>query len=333
MPRRRTRDPRPKTKDQRLRAKAKAKAHSAPTVGVLGLGIMGGAMAANLVRRGFAVVGYDRLPEPRRALTRAGGKVVDSAGAAATVEVVITSLPSSEALLAVAEELSGLKAKGQGLKAKWILETSTLPLATKELARTQLAAAGIALLDCPLSGTGAQARTGDLVVYASGDRAACRRVSPVFEGFARAHYYVGPFGAGSKTKFIANLLVGIHNVASAEAMVLAMKAGLDPALVLKVVAEGVGSSRVLQLRGPMMVKGDYTRATMKLAMWKKDMTIISEFAAAVGCPVPMFSAAVPVYESALATGHGAEDTAAVCAVLERLAKARRRSINLVLLTP
>ena len=188
-----------------------------------------------------------------------------------------------------------------------------------------LDAAGITLLDCPLSGTGAQARVKDLVVYASGPRAACRRVEGVFDGFARAHYYVGPFGAGSKTKFVANLLVAIHNVATAEALVLAMKAGLDPAVTLKVVADGAGSSRILQVRGPLMVRGDYSKPTMKLEIWQKDMRIIAEFARQVGCPTPLFRATAPIYAAALAEGRGAEDSGAVCAVLEKMAQYRRRS--------
>ncbi len=110
-----------------------------------------------------------------------------------------------------------------------VVETSTLPIATKQQARRLLAARAITLLDCPLSGTGAQARTKDLAVYASGPRRAYRRCVPIFEGFSRAHFFLGPFGAGSKMKFLANLLVAIHNVAAAEALVLGMKAGLDPA--------------------------------------------------------------------------------------------------------
>ena len=109
------------------------------------------------------------------------------------------------------------------------------------------------LLDCPISGTGAQARAGDVVVYASGPRKRLSRRRAGPGGFARAHHYVGPFGAGSKMKFVANLLVAIHNVAAAEALVLAMKAGLDPAMTLKIVADGAGGSRMLQVRGPMMV--------------------------------------------------------------------------------
>src|SRR5207249_10107755 len=136
----------------------------------------------------------------------------------------------------------------------------------------------ITLLDCPLSGTGAQARVKDLAVYASGQRSAYRRCIPVFEGFARTHFFLGRFGAGSKMKFLANLLVAIHNVSAAEALVLGMKAGLDPALMLKVIADGAGSSRMLQVRGPMMVKGDYSEATMKNEVWQKDMTIIGDFA-------------------------------------------------------
>jgi 3-hydroxyisobutyrate dehydrogenase-like beta-hydroxyacid dehydrogenase len=179
------------------------------------------------------------------------------------------------------------------------------------------------MLDCPLSGTGSQARTKDIAVYASGERFAYRRVAPVLEGFARAHYFVGPFGAGSKMKFAANLLVAIHNVAAAEAMVLAMKSGLDPALALKVLGDGGGSSRMLQVRGPMMVRNDYASdVTMKLDVWRKDMAVIAEFAKAVGVATPLFDTTAPIYAAATAA-NSAEDTGAVCAVLEKMANYRR----------
>jgi len=187
-----------------------------------------------------------------------------------------------------------------------------------------LARRGVVLLDCPLSGTGAQARVKDLIIYASGDRAAYRKTVLVLRGFTRANYYVGPFGAGSKMKFVANLLVAVHNVAAAEAMVLGMKAGLDPALVLKVVSDGAGSSRMLQVRGPMMVKGDYSDATMKNEVWQKDMTIIGDFARKIDCPTPLFAASAPIYDAAMAMGLGKQDTGAVCAVLEQMAGWPRR---------
>jgi 3-hydroxyisobutyrate dehydrogenase-like beta-hydroxyacid dehydrogenase len=277
-------------------------------------------MAGNLLAAGFRVVGYDPVAARRRAHARAGGDAAASgAEVGSRARVVLCSLPSVEALLDAARALAS-----SSPRPRIVIETSTLPIEAKERARALLRARGMTLLDCPLSGTGAQARVKDLVVFASGDRGACRRVAPVFAGFSRAHFYVGPFGAGSKMKFVANLLVAIHNVAAAEALVLARKAGLDPAMTLEVVTSGAGNSRMLQMRGPMMVRGRYADATMKLDVWKKDMHVIADFARRVGCPTPLFSTTGPLYAAAIGLGYGAEDTAAVCAVLERRAGIERR---------
>ncbi|HZI84920.1 MAG TPA: NAD(P)-dependent oxidoreductase [Casimicrobiaceae bacterium] len=289
-------------------------------VGIVGLGIMGSAMAANIAAGGFPVVGYDVLPKRRAAFSKAGGRAMHSAKETATrAAIVITSLPSAQALREVATEVAAA-----GIRAQIVVETSTLPIAIKEQAREMLARRGVTLLDCPLSGTGAQARTKDLVVLASGDRRAYRRCMPVLEAFARSHYYLGAFGAGSKMKFVANLLVAIHNVSTAEAMVLGMKAGLDPATMVKVLSDGAGSSRMLQVRGPMMVAGDYSAAAMKVGVWQKDMRIIGEFARELDCPTPLFAATTPIYNAAMALGFGEEDTASVCAVLEKWASAAGR---------
>jgi 3-hydroxyisobutyrate dehydrogenase-like beta-hydroxyacid dehydrogenase len=289
-------------------------------VGVIGLGIMGSAISANLVHAGFAVSGTDIAAPRRAALARAGGRARRSAGeVAADGRMLLTSLPSAAALQAVAAELAR-----QARAGTVVIETSTLAIEDKLRAHRTLAARNVILLDCPLSGTGAQARVKDLVVYASGERAACRKAIPVFEGFARAHHYLGAFGNGSRMKFVANLLVAIHNVSAAEALVLAIKAGLDPKTVVRVVGDGAGGSRMLQVRGPMMAAGRYRPATMKVAMWQKDMRIIGEFAAALGVKTPLFSASAPLYDAALAQGFAGADTAAVCAVLEKRSGVRRR---------
>jgi len=289
-------------------------------VGVIGLGIMGSAMAANVVEAGFPVIGYDVLAARRAAASRVGVRAKRSASEVAkAAPIVITSLPNAQALQQVAAEIAGVARRRQ-----IVIETSTLPIADKEAAREVLADRGVTLLDCPLSGTGAQAKTRDLAVLASGARAAYRTVVPVLEAFARSHYLLGAFGAGSKMKFVANLLVAIHNVSTAEALVLGMKAGLDPATMVKVLSDGAGSSRMLQVRGPMMVEGDYSAATMKVGVWQKDMKIIGEFARALDCPTPLFAATTPIYNAAMALGFGEDDTAAVCAVLETWATTRRR---------
>jgi putative dehydrogenase len=287
-------------------------------VGMLGLGIMGSAMAANLLRAGFPVVGYDPLPACRARHRKAGGIVAGSAAeVAASAGVLITSLPSARALsLSVDEILLSEKPR------QIVIETSTLPIPVKEAARKRLAAARVTLLDCPLSGTGAQARTRDLVVYASGPRAAIRRCVPVFGGFARAHHDLGKFGNGSKMKFAANLLVAIHNVSAAEAVVLARRSGLNAALAVQVLGGGAGSSRMLQVRGPMMAKRRYTPATMSNKLWQKDMQIIGEFVRKLKSPAPLFRATRAIYNATLAQGRARQDTAAVCAVLERIGRKR-----------
>ena len=289
-------------------------------VGLIGLGIMGSAMSASLMRAGYSVIGYDVVPARLRQHRRAGGEAAPTcADVGRRVRVIVTSLPSSQALLDTANELAGLPDPP-----RVVIETSTLPIDVKEQARDILSASRATLLDCPLSGTGAQARAGDLVVYASGNRAAYRRVIPVLKGFSRSQHYLGAFGAGSTMKFVANLLVAIHNVSAAEALVLAMKAGLDPARAFKAIADGAGASRMLQVRGPSMVKNDYSAANMKLDVWQKDMAIIADFARRLGSPTPLFTATGPLYTAAVAMGRGAEDTGAVCAVLEDMAGVRRK---------
>jgi 3-hydroxyisobutyrate dehydrogenase-like beta-hydroxyacid dehydrogenase len=292
---------------------------STKTVGVVGLGIMGGSFARNLVDAGWRVAGYDVDAGRCRALARAGVELApDIATLAAKVPTIITSLPKPSALDATVAALAAAR-----VPPKVIVEASTFTLADKEKAERALRKAGHIMLDCPVSGTGAQARTRDLVVYASGDSKAIRKLKPLFAGFARATRDLGAFGNGSRMKYVANLLVAINNVASAEAMVLGLKAGLDPKTIFEMVQSGAANSRVFELRAPMMVKNDYDDATMKISVWQKDMAVIGEYAKQVRCPTPMFDASIPIYVKALKSGLGAQDTAAVCAVLEKMAGVKR----------
>lgn len=285
------------------------------SVGVIGLGIMGGAMSANLVDAGLNVTGYDIDTSACEKLAAKGGAVAASPGAVAQAAgIVITSLPSPKALDDVVNGLIGA-----GRDGLIVIETSTLAIEDKQRAHDALAGVGIILLDCPLSGTGAQAITRDLLVYASGDEAAFEKCIPVLTGFARGHHYVGAFGNGSKMKYVANLLVAIHNVASGEAMLLGMKAGLDPQVIYDVIAGGAGGSRIFQLRGPMMIAGNYDDATMRMEIWQKDMKVIGEFARSLNSPTPLLAASDLVYKEGMKQGRDKQDTASVCGVLEEMA--------------
>jgi 3-hydroxyisobutyrate dehydrogenase-like beta-hydroxyacid dehydrogenase len=280
---------------------------------------MGGAMAGNLKERGWTVTGYDVDPAKRDEMSRAGVQSADSvAEVAGSAEAIITSLPSPAALLSVAEELAAAKPSG-----RIVIEASTMALADKLKFADILSKAGHIPLDCPLSGTGAQAKVRDLIVYASGDSAAIAAVTPVFADFAKQSADLGAYGNGSRMKFVANLLVAIHNVAAAEAMVVAMKAGLDLKQVIELVGPGAGGSRIFQMRAPMMAENQYEPATMRVSTWQKDMSIIAAFAGELGAETPLFSTTAPVYDEAIAMGFGDQDTAAVCKVLEHMSGVSR----------
>jgi 3-hydroxyisobutyrate dehydrogenase-like beta-hydroxyacid dehydrogenase len=293
------------------------------TVGVVGLGIMGSSIARNIAERQTKVVGFDVDPKIADALRANGIEILPSPAAVAErADLVLLSLPSVGALDEVVSGATGLTRNAR--PSLVVAELSTLPIAAKERSRDALARSGATLLDCPLSGTGAQARTRDLIVYASGDEAACRRCVPFFDKFSKATHYLGPFGDGMKMKFVANLLVTIHNVAAAEALVMAEKCGLDPGLVYRVITSGgAASSRMFEVRGPLMVDGKYEPVTMKNEVYQKDLALIAEFAAKNASPTPLFSASLPLYAATIAQGMGLKDTAAVHAVLARMAGIER----------
>jgi len=286
-------------------------------VGIIGLGIMGGAMARNLVERGWQVLGFDTDAMRRNELASAGVTIADGAGAvAARTATIITSLPNADAANAVAADIVS-----SGGTARVVIETSTLAIADKLRFKAMLDPAGHIALDCPLSGTGAQAAVRDLIVYASGDKAAIAQCGDLFADFAKQSADLGDYGNGSRMKFVANHLVAIHNVASAEAMLLAERAGLDLNQVIEMVAPGAGGSRMFQMRAPMMASRSYEPATMRISTWKKDMAIIAEFAEGLGCDTPLFTLTQPVYTKAMAMGLGQQDTAAVFEVLKANDKA------------
>jgi len=291
------------------------------TVGVIGLGIMGGAFARNLVTAGWRVVGYDPNPARRREARRAGVDLANNAAeVASAVPIILTSLPKPRALTETVQEIAAAR-----LRSKVVVEMSTFTISDKDKAARTLHKAGHVMIDCPVSGTGSQAKNRDLVFYASGNARTIARLRPVLMAFGRNVFNVGEFGNGSRMKYVANLLVAINNVAAAEAMVLGMKAGLDPGMIVDLVRAGAGNSRVFELRAPMMAKGRYDDVTMKISVWDKDMQVIGDYARKIRVPTPIFNATKGIYLKAMKSGLGSRDTAAVCAVLEKMAKVRRKN--------
>jgi 3-hydroxyisobutyrate dehydrogenase-like beta-hydroxyacid dehydrogenase len=287
-------------------------------VGVIGLGNMGGAIAQNLLDAGFEVVGIDIDPGRVAPFTANGGTTAASpADVTAKADIVLLSLPSVAALEQVVHGPGGLVPDGRS--GVICVETSTFPLAAKLAAAKALAAKDIALLDCTVSGTGSQAREKDIVLYTSGPAALLDRCRPVFEAVSKAAPRVGDFGAGSIMKYVSNLLVAVHTVAAAEALTLAAKAGLDSGTALEHMSAGAGNSRMLEVRGPLMVAGDYDVGSATLDTLTKDSAIILDFAAERDCPTPLLSIASNLLRAAAAQGHNEQDPAVVREVLGGLA--------------
>jgi 3-hydroxyisobutyrate dehydrogenase-like beta-hydroxyacid dehydrogenase len=296
-------------------------------VGIVGLGIMGGTFTRHLVEAGWRVIGYDTDAARREEARALGAEVAhDAAAVAAEAETILTVLPSAAALQSVAQAIADA-----GAQRRTVVEMSTLALEDKLQAQRTLTAAGHTMLDCPISGTGAQARTKDLILFVSGDRAAGDALQPLFAAFSAEAHHVGAFGNGIRMKFVANHLVAIHVAAAGEALALGIKAGLDPQQMLQLVTAGAADSRMLRLRGPMMVANSYggPNISARTTILAKDASLIGRFADTLDCPVPMLSAAKALFVAAVATGHADEDPASVCAVSEQMAGSPRLNVRSV----
>jgi L-threonate 2-dehydrogenase len=293
-----------------------------PVIGIVGLGIMGSAMAEALLAAGYQVFGYDVAAAARQRHTGAGGRSLSSSAAVISkADVVITSLPSVAALDAVVENIAPARTKKRKPgPAPIVIETSTLPIADKERAMKWLKRVGITVLDCPISGTARRLKEGSWTIFVSGEAKASERVQAIFAVLTGNAPYVGAFGNGSKMKFIANHLVAIYNVAVGETLTFARKMGLDAEEVWKLFAASpVVGTGVFKLRGKLMVEHRYVPATMRVEVWQKDMQVIGDMARSVDCPTPVFTACVPIYNAAMAQGRGEHDTASVCEVLAGMA--------------
>ncbi len=277
-------------------------------VGVIGLGVMGAAMSSHLIAAGLEVEGFDTDPEKQAAF---GGRRADSvANVVERSTIVLLSLPTPQALEVVTDQI--VAAGPEGLI---VVEMGTLSLVDKFAAQMRLEVAGATMLDAPVSGTGLQAADATLVVYCSGPTDAYDRVRPVFDLLGQKSYDLGDFGNGSRMKYIANLLVTVHTLATAEAHGLGAAAGLDAQLVQEVISAGVGSSKIFDIRGPMVAAGKYEPPSARMAIILKDAGIIAEFARNTGAITPLLDAAIPLYEEGKARGLGDLDAAALRTLL------------------
>jgi 2-hydroxy-3-oxopropionate reductase len=290
------------------------------TIGVVGLGLLGHAVASRLLAARHAVVGYDVADERMVELLALGGKALGSipavTGAADAVCVVLPSLATVEdAILGPAGVLAGSR-RGQV-----VIQMSTIsPTLTRRLAR-DVAQRGLDFLDCPISGTSAQVARGDGIVLVGGDRALFERWRAVLESVLPRAFFVGPAGHAMTLKLVANLLVALHSAAAAEALTLARRAGLDPALALQILNASAAASKMLEVRGPSIVRDEFP-PQMKLDLFMKDLHLIQEAGHDVGAALPLTDTAERLYAAAQSAGHGGADLSVVARVIEALSRSR-----------
>ncbi len=286
------------------------------TVGLIGLGLLGQAVAARLRAKGHEVVGYDVLSEKIQGLVALGGRGAPSAAAVARdAEAVCTLLPS---LASVEEAILGANGIVAGARAgQTIIQMSTIsPELTRRVDR-EVSGRGLSFLDCPVSGTSSMVARGEGIIFVGGEPALAERWRPLLEAILPRAVYVGSAGQAMALKLVANLLVALNTAAAAEALLMAEKAGLDPSRVLDILAGGAATSRMLEVRGPLIIGREFP-PQMKLDLFMKDLALITEAGEQVGAPLPLTRLARQLYGAAQAAGHGGEDLAVVITALERL---------------
>lgn len=291
-------------------------------VGFIGLGVLGSAVAQNFVGAGLQVLGCDVALEARNKAESLGVTLVESPQQLNSMaDIVFTCLPEASALQAVLLAEDGLFSSAH--PDQCVIEMSTLSLNDKQQFADACQAAGRAAVDCPVSGNRIMALKKKLTAFFSGEESDYTRAKPILDLTCSNTHYVGEFGNGSKVKLCGNILNLVHNSVAAEAMVLAMKSGLDPDMFHRVISGSGSSSAMFEVRGAMMVEENYTKEAMNLSIPLKDARIISDHAASLFCPLPIYQVALQNYYAAAAQGHIEKDAAAVCHVMERAANVSR----------
>jgi 3-hydroxyisobutyrate dehydrogenase-like beta-hydroxyacid dehydrogenase len=287
-------------------------------IAIVGVGLLGSAVASRLLAGGFAVTGYDSRPDQLKALGPRGLKPASSPkDAVAGADAVFTILPSLETVESVILGPGGLL-ESLARSATLIQMSTISPTLTRRLGAAA-AAAGIGFLDTPMSGTSAMVERGDCTIFAGGDAALVDACRPVFAAIAKRTVHVGPIGSASLAKLATNLLVGLNTAALAEALVLGTKGGLAPQALLDILKDSAAASKMVDVRGPLMVERRFD-PQMKLDLFLKDFRLMLEEAQRLGVALPLTSLTQQICTATAAAGRGGEDLAALITTLERMSE-------------
>jgi 3-hydroxyisobutyrate dehydrogenase-like beta-hydroxyacid dehydrogenase len=285
------------------------------TVGVVGVGKIGLPISENLIKSGYRVVGYRRgsLAD----FEKIGGVPARSAAeVGAQADIVFSCLPSDRALEEVVQGPQGLVQAAR--PGQIVIELGSYPVPVKKRQIAPLAQKGAIFIDGEVSGTPGMVSARKGVIYLAGDAEACKRAEPVIAGFADSCIYFGPFGAASRVKLINNLLVSIHIAATAEAMALGLKSGVDVDLLIKAIAGGSGGSTQFGIRAPWMAQRRFKPLQGTIPGLQHYIEMIGEFADEVGVATPLLDRTAELFERFVAMGLSDCDGAAMVDVIGAL---------------
>ena len=285
------------------------------TVGFVGIGKIGLPISENLIKSGYRVLGYRRgsLAE----FEKLGGVPAKSpADIGAQTDIVLCCLPSTEAMDEVVHGPKGLIHSAR--PGQIIVELGSHPVPDKERHVAPLAEKGAAFLDGEVSGTPGMVAARKAVIYLAGDPEACKQAERVVAGFADSCLYFGKFGAASRVKLVNNLLVAVNIAATAEAMALGLKAGVDVDLMIKAIATGSGGSTQFGIRAPWMAQRRFLPAQGTAPALQHYFDMISDFADSIGVATPMLDRATELYDKFMEMDFGEKDVAAMVDVIGAL---------------
>lgn len=285
-------------------------------IGFIGLGTMGKWMAINLLKKGFHLIVFDIRPEPIRELLQYGASAGDDpSDVAKRSNIVMMSLPDTKV---VEDVVFGPKGLIEGFTSGAILvDLSTIHYLATLRIESKLRERGISFIDAPVSGMEARAKDGTLTVMVGGDLGAYEKVRPLLNAIGNNIIYMGKSGNGQLTKLINQIFFNISCAAMAEILPMAVKLGLDPERVCKVVTTGTGRTFALEFFAPYILKNDFTPGYPLISAYK-DMESAAEISSQMKIPLPVFFGAMQTYQMALAQGLGNENKGAMIKVWERM---------------
>jgi len=281
-----------------------------PRIGIIGLGLVGSALAERFLAAGFEVAGHDSRQSQNEALRQLGGQpLANAAEVSKSCETILLSLPTSDIAARVIEEIKA------HLPKRTVLDTTTGQPDAMERMGKQLAELGCDYLDATIAGSSSQVRAGQVVVMLGGPAAAVQRCESLLATFSKQWFHLGEWGSGARMKLVINLVLGLNRAVLAEGLSFAEKIGVDPRKALEVLQAGPASSRVMETKGEKMLTGDFTPEA-RLAQHHKDVKLILEEAAGAGMTLPLSSRHEALLAGLVVAGSGDLDNSAICKAFE-----------------